>query len=168
MGGSACWQFYRDCLNDVSHETPIFYNEEIMRIKTIKLWPNYFLALLLVTAFPTMQSGTAHIHLGDQHYHDENQHRHHTEIHAHNLINQTTVIADIHQKSHVSVIVLIDECSISNQEKQKNLSVVLIAESANLLQPLLLTSTKIPVSEDTRSRYLNRSTLNPRAPPQIS
>ena len=139
-----------------------------MSIKTTKLWPNYLLLLLLVAAFLTMQSATAHIHLGEQHNHDETHHQHQAELHAHNLITQTIVTADSHQESHANVIVLIHECSIPKQEKQKNLPAALIAKSASLLQPLLLVSTKIPVIEDTRSSYLNRSTLNPRAPPQIS
>ncbi|PHS71864.1 MAG: hypothetical protein COB22_06765 [Cycloclasticus sp.] len=139
-----------------------------MSIKTTKPWPNYLLLLLLVTAFLTMQSATAHIHLGEQHNHDETHHQHQAEIHAHNLATQTTVVADSHQESHANVIVLIHECSIPKQEKQKNLSTALIAKSASLLQPFLLVNIKIPEITNAKLSYFSFSTVNPRAPPQTS
>jgi hypothetical protein len=146
----------------------ICYDEEIMNIKMTKFWFNRLLSLFLVTAFLTMQWTPVHIHLSEQHDHDGVHHQHLAETHAHNLSNQTITIDISHQTSHTNVIVLGQEYSLSKQDNQKNLSTALVTNTVRVLQPFLLVSIKIPFITSSKLSYFDLSTVNPRAPPQIS
>ncbi|MFK5969656.1 MAG: hypothetical protein QM487_05990 [Candidatus Marithrix sp.] len=115
-----------------------------------------------------MQLVPAHVHLSEQHEHDGTHHQHQAETHAHNLTNQTIAIDFSHQTSHTNVIVLVHEYSFPKQEKQNNLSTVLVNKHTIQLHPFLLVSIKIPVATNTNLSYFDLSTVNPRAPPQIS
>ena len=145
------------------------YLLEFMNIMNIKKSPsNYALLLLLATAFLTMQWTTTHVHLSEQHSHNGSHHQLQFEAHAHSLNDQTTTIDFSHQSSHTIIIEFGKEYGLSKKETQKIPLTFIVGAAPCLSPPLLLVSTKIPVIENTRSSYLNRSTLSPRAPPHIS
>ena len=138
-----------------------------MNIKKSKSWSDRLLSLFLAAAFLTMQWTPAHIHLGEQHDH-QGLHQHQAELHAHSLIPQTIATDSPHDASHASVIMLVKDCSISKQEKQKEPTPALVARIFSIPQPFLLVRAKIPVATSNKLNYLDLSTVNPRAPPQIS
>lgn len=139
-----------------------------MDIKTTKSWSNRLLSLYLVTAFLAMQWTPAHIHLGEQHDHDGTHHQHQAETHAHNLTQQAIATDFSHQASHTNIIVLALECNFPQKEKQDNHLIALVTKATTILDSSLLVNIAIPVVTNTRLSYFELSTVNPRAPPQIS
>lgn len=133
-----------------------------MSTKITKFWLSRLLLLLLVTAFITMQWTSSHVHLSEQHAHDGGHHQHQVEAHAHNLDSQLSAL----QANHVNVVELSQECNSPNKGKQKCLSTSLVLDT--LIQPYLLISIKTPATTNSNLSYFDLSTVNPRAPPQIS
>lgn len=137
-----------------------------MNIK--KIPSNYVVLLLLAVVFFTTQWSTIHVHLAEQHSHDGGAHQHQPEAHAHSLIEQATTNDYLHQLSHTNIVELGSEYCFSKNDTQKK-ALTFIVDTSPCLSPfLLLVSSKIRGFESSKSSYLNRSTLNPRAPPQIS
>ncbi|MCV6637609.1 hypothetical protein [Candidatus Albibeggiatoa sp. nov. NOAA] len=124
------------------------------------------LLLLLVTAFLTMQWMPPHAHLSEQHKHDGIHHQHQAEIHAHSLVSQTIGVDLSHQVSHANIIALVHEYSFPKQEKPNSSSI--IVRPVNWLLSFLLVNIRLPATTNTKLSYFAFSTVNPRAPPQIS
>lgn len=124
------------------------------------------LLLSLVTAFLTVQWMPPHVHLSEQHKHDGIHHQHQTEIHAHSLVSQTIGVDFSHQISHANIFALIHDYILPKPEKQNSFSI--IVRPVNWLPSFLLVNIKIPAITNTQLSYFAFSTVNPRAPPQIS
>lgn len=134
-----------------------------------KIQPNYALLLLLVMAFLAMQWTTIHIHLAEQHGHDGGYHQHQVDAHDHSFSSQTVTAIDFSQQTnHDNIIEFDREDGLPKKGTQKAPSTTLVGTTVHLLAPFLLVSIKVPVVTNTKSSYVNRSTLNSRAPPQTS
>ena len=135
-----------------------------------KIQPNYALLLLLVMAFLAMQWTTTHIHLAEQHSHDGGSHQHQVDAHDHSFSSGMVTAIDFSQQTnHDNIIEFDREDGLPKKGTQKAASTTtLVGTTVHLLAPFLLVSIQTPVVTNTKSSYVNRSTLNPRAPPQTS
>lgn len=129
---------------------------------------NKTLLLFLVTAFLTAQWTATHIHLAEHHNHDDIHHQHNIEAHAHFLTE--------HQADTIDSDVTTDELNVVELEHKSSLPkakkitpTIAVLASVNLQLPSFQSvSFELPVFVDDKSGHLNRSTVNPRAPPQAS
>lgn len=137
-------------------------------MKTNRFFSYHALLLMCITAFLAMQWTSTHIHLAEQHTHEGSYHQHQVVAHAHHLTNHhASVIDSFQQTSHASVIELDDEYSLQKRNQQNDFSTVRTASFFQPPQRILPTSIKIPVL-NTKLNHLDRSTLNPRAPPKTA
>ncbi len=129
---------------------------------------NKTLLLFLVTAFLTVQWTATHIHLAEHHNHDDNHHQHDLEAHAHFQTDHQIDSIDSEEKANDSNVVELDhKCSLPIAKKIT--PTIAVITSVNLQFPSLqLVSFKLPGFVDHKSSYFYRSTVSPRAPPQIS
>lgn len=125
--------------------------------------------LLLGIAFLAMQWTTIHIHPAEHHAHEGNHHQHQIEAHAHDLINQHSAVIDSsHHTSHTDIIEISHDYSLSKTQKHKNLPAVAVISILQSPPPSLTISIKIPINLKPKLSHLDRTTVNPRAPPITS
>ena len=134
--------------------------------------PNRPLLFILIAAFFSMQWSATHIHLAKKHHdHDNIQHQHTIEAHAHQLnSNHTDNIANyIKSAPHHNddIVELEHECCSQTSKKTTS-------TSADIVPVALLFSSsptirfELPDSLNNKPSHLDRSTVNPRAPPLYS
>lgn len=128
---------------------------------------NKTLLLFLVTAFLTVQWTATHIHLAEHHNHDDN-HYHVLETHAHSLTDHQTDSIDSEAKTDNLNVVELDHKS-SLPIAKKITPAIAVITSVNLqLSSFQSVSFELPVFIYDKSAHLDRSTVRPRAPPQVS
>ena len=127
------------------------------------------LLFVLITAFLTMQSAAAHIHLAEHHDHDGSHHQHQREALAHQSIDDHDDVIDFsHQMDHANIVELDHEYNTVKENKQKE-SCATISTLA-FQQPSFFKSIsiEIPIVVNTKLSHLYRSSIKLRAPPQFS
>jgi len=128
---------------------------------------NHTLLFVLITAFLSMQSATAHIHLSDHQNHNNNQHHHDLEIHAHQSIeHHTDVIQSSHQTDSHYTVELDHEFNEQKLEKPKKPSTTTILPATQQLTIIPTLKTNLPNLICCKFSYFYYATTNPRAPPK--
>ena len=130
--------------------------------------PNKTLLLFLVTAFLTVQWTATHIHLAEHHNHNDNHHQHDLEAHAHFLTDHQIDSIDSEVKTDDSNVIELDHKSSLPIAKKITPTITVIASVILQLPSLQSASFKIPIFVDDKPGHFDRSTVNPRAPPQTS
>ena len=134
----------------------------------IKTRAIHSLLFIAITAFITVQWSATHIHLASSHSHEQDYHQHPVEVHSHQSLDSRPVTEDVAQKKHSSTAVeLGQEYRFSKNEKLNKLFLAVVGSGFNLHSSLLVPC--IPRADLYADlRDLNRSTINPRAPPHTS
>ena len=132
---------------------------------------NKMLLLVLLTAFLSMQWSTAHIHLAEHHDHDGSHHQHAIEAHAHQSISShDNSIDSTHQVDdhNVNLVELDHDCNRQSGEKLDNHSIALTPADFQL--NIFPQKDRIEFSKfnNSKHRYFDYSTIQLRAPPQLS
>jgi len=128
---------------------------------------NQSLLFILITAFLSMQSASAHIHLSEHQDHNDSHHHHDLEIHSHQSIDHNTdVINSSHQTNNINIIELDHKFSAQNAEKPKKPSTTTIP--LDFQQPTFISTlkTNLPDLLSSKFSYLYGLTANPRGPPK--
>ncbi|MDT8384515.1 MAG: hypothetical protein RRB22_08875 [Gammaproteobacteria bacterium] len=135
----------------------------------IKYRLNIALLFVLITAFLSMQSATAHIHLAELHDHDGSHHQHQSAAHAHqSMVDHYDAIEFSHQADHANVVDLDHECSTTAKNKYEKPSGFIVTRAHRQPVRSASVSIELPVVINTKLNYLYYSTINPRAPPRFS
>ena len=136
-----------------------------------KFCNNKMLLLVLLTAFLSMQWSTAHIHLAEHHDHDGSHHQHAIEAHAHQSISShDNSIDSTHQVDdhNVNLVELDHDCNRQSGEKLDNHSIALTPADFQLNIFPQKDRIELPEFNNSKHRYLDYSTIQLRAPPQLS
>ncbi len=157
-------------------------------VKFTSIKSNYLLLVVLVVAFLSMQWTTSHVHLATQHHHDGNHHQHALTTHAHHSAsplfsvqpsNQHKQHADVidvayptahnfsHQMHQSKTVELNTDYSLPKKGKQKPLFDALTSPKHTDTPYVQQTNPLIHSPVLAKINYLDHSTVNPRAPPQI-
>ena len=134
----------------------------------LKLRINHTFIFALISAFLVMQWSGAHIHLSENHDHDGEQHQHEIDKHAHTSVIQHVDVDNLDQNDSVLTVVDVDNECNSSIAKAKVQKIVFITPQS---QPLF--QTKLVSLEHSSINYfknglLERTSINPRAPPYLS
>jgi hypothetical protein len=133
-----------------------------------KLRINHTFIFALISAFLVMQWSGTHIHLSENHDHDGNQYQHGIDKHAHQSVIQHVDVNDLDENdSALSVVDVDNECNSSIAKK----NVQKIAFHTPQFQPLLqIKIVRLGHSSVYYSKrgLLDRTSVNPRAPPYLS
>lgn len=124
--------------------------------------------LLLSVVIISTHWATVHTHTTEKHSHDGEHHQHQLKAHVHSLLEQTGTADFSHQLHHTNTVEFANDYCLSKSEIQKTPFIFIVSTTEKLLPTLLLTNNRIPIFEHSRSGYLDRSSLNPRAPPKAS
>lgn len=130
---------------------------------------NYTLVSVIITAFLAVQLTVDHIHLADHHDHDGSHHQHRSETHAYHIVGDHADTIDFSHNTNDSKVVAIDHsCNLLKRKCQDNSSI-----DATLVVfhwPDLGLSEKAGLKETVNAKHsqLERTSVNPRAPPQTS
>lgn len=134
-----------------------------------KLQPKYILLSLIITAFLAVQLTVDHIHLAVRHDHGGSHHQHRSETHAYHMAGDHADTIDFSHNTNDAQVVDIDHSFNSLQRKcQDNSSKDAIL--AVYHRPDLSLSERSGFKETLTARHcqLERTSFNPRAPPQTS
>lgn len=124
--------------------------------------------LLLTTAFLAIQWSAAHIHLAEHHDHDGSHHQHSIEAHAYQTAgHHADTIDSSHQSGDLSVVEINHEYNTPNAKKKTPTTAAITPafQQIALSQPINI---NLPTILNTKLSHLYRSTVNLRAPPQLS
>ncbi|MGM0541943.1 MAG: hypothetical protein ACQEQR_05845 [Pseudomonadota bacterium] len=120
-----------------------------------------------MTAFLSMQTASAHIHLAEHHNH-EGVHSHEVESHAHNLTSHYTETMDLsHQVDASNTIDLNSSFNApSGHQQLPDLAIVQAYFQPRIPAQIVKVDSRLPVIFPYG--HLDRSTGTPRAPPFFS
>ena len=128
---------------------------------------NQSLLFILITAFLSMQSASAHIHLPEHQGHNDSHHQHDLEVHSHQSIDHDTdVVGSSHHTNDINIIELDHKFSAQNAEKPKKSTTTTIPLAFQ--QPTFISAlkTNLPDLLSSKFSYLYGLTANPRGPPK--
>ena len=130
---------------------------------------NYTLIAVLITAFLAVQLKVDHIHLAVHHDHGGSHHQHRSEAHAYHVTGDHADAIDFsHNKNDTKVVAIDHSCISLKRACQDNSSTDTFL--AVYHWSYLGLSEKAYFKETATARYSQheRSSVNPRAPPQTS
>ena len=131
---------------------------------------NKAMFFVLVITLLSMQWSTAHIHLTEHHDHSESHHQHNFDSHTHSsLIQHESITASFNETNdHESNLVELDnDCNIHkwNNSNDQYLALNFTTLQANTLPSV---NSTISIFHSSKRRYIDYSSISPRAPPKFS
>ena len=141
----------------------------------IKLRLNPVFILTLITTFLCLQWASAHVHISSNHAHNNQNHQHQLQNHSHSLskhfnthhadaIDIALSTDDAHSPNHSKTVDLDPECSTPSTHHKTPVLAITAAYYQLRITPNIA-SQQIIARVPHKVRFLDQSTLNPRAPP---
>lgn len=133
-----------------------------------KIRQTHALYFLIIFTLLSLQWSNTHIHLPEYHSHEVTLHKHPIKTHAHQFIDRRLLDqAFTHQKSDTRAIEFAEEFRYNRDTKKTSPLFITFTISSSLSYTPTITAERRAIYT-VKLRDLNRSSINVRAPPQIS